>query len=202
MRSMFAIRLSKTFCRQTCFAHSIGLGHVAWSTSLTCLQPSTQSTTAPRSLPTLRSTLGGTMSRPRRRSSSYAAISDLWASQKPERWPIGRCLTAALRARPPGAKKPRSGLVTPIGTFSTRSMGAVRRNSSNSAWRPTQIFEPRLWLAAAGGRGCGRDDGGSRRLGAERQGGESDRRDQQDSLHGPSFRECVGESVHRRECLL
>ena len=38
---------------------------------------------------------------------------------------MGRCLTAALAARPPGAKKPRSGLVTPIGTLSTRSI--VRR---------------------------------------------------------------------------
>ena len=46
---MFAIRLSKTLCRQTCFAHSTGFGQADWSTSLRTLQPSTQSWTEARS---------------------------------------------------------------------------------------------------------------------------------------------------------
>ena len=53
---MFAIRLSKTFCRSTCLAHSTGFGHAFWSTSLMTRQPSTHSWTEARSEPTRRST--------------------------------------------------------------------------------------------------------------------------------------------------
>ena len=54
----------------------------------------------------------------------------------------GSLFTMALSASPPGTKNARPGLVTPSPTSSTCSIGAVRRYSSNSAWRPTQILAP------------------------------------------------------------
>src|SRR6476661_6454315 len=65
---------------------------------------------------------------------------------------------AALAARPPGLKYARLIPSTPVETAVVRSISAVRRNSSNSAYRPTQTLE--LTAAGCGAAGAGTPGGG------------------------------------------
>jgi hypothetical protein len=48
----------------------------------------------------------------------------------------------ALAAGEPEAKKTRLDFVTPTGSAVVRSIGAARRDSSNSASRPSQVLAP------------------------------------------------------------
>ena len=133
LRSMFATRLSKTRCRQTCFAHEAGFGHADWSTSLIIRQPSIHIWTAAVS------PLDRALDRDGHHVEAEEPVElvggDLGAVRLPVPGPAPhrQHLNVALDARPPGAKKIRLGLVTPIGTSSIRATGAVRRYSSSSA---------------------------------------------------------------------